>query len=103
VVQRLAAKSFRMADSDARFQQVFAWATGPRGTGEEPRVARQPARVWAHSSGAQVVRITGTDRATLLSIDTAVAPGFDSFLLDQMEELYSRFLSEGARKPRPRR
>ena len=103
VVQRLAAKSFRMADSDARFQQVFAWATGPRGAGEEPRIARQPARVWAHSSGAQVVRITGTDRATLLSIDTAVAPGFDSFLLDQMEELYSRFLSEGARKPRPRR
>jgi hypothetical protein len=66
---------------------------------------RQPAAAWAHSSGARVLTVRRNERATLLAIDQTAAPGFDDFLLGQMEELYSRFLAEapaGRRKPRGR-
>jgi ParB family chromosome partitioning protein len=100
--------AFRAADSDTRFLQVFGWAASPapRAPARDAAApARQPAAAWAHSSGARVLTVRRNERATLLAIDQAAAPGFDDFLLSQMEALYSRFLAEvpGARrKPRGR-
>ncbi|MFC7556230.1 hypothetical protein ACFQU7_34360 [Pseudoroseomonas wenyumeiae] len=49
------------------------------------------------------MKIQSTDRATTLAIDRTAAPGFDQFLLEQMEELYSRFLAETQQRGRKRR
>ena len=104
---RLQRPAFRAADSDARFLQVFGWAASPppRAPARDAAPLRQPAAAWAHSSGARVLTVRRNERATLLAIDQTAAPGFDDFLLGQMEELYSRFLAEapaGRRKPRGR-
>ncbi|MFZ6765248.1 plasmid partitioning protein RepB [Pseudoroseomonas sp. WGS1072] len=105
--ERLASAAFRAGDSDDRFEQALAWfsASGPvrgaAGEGEGAPREKEPARSWTHSSGARVMRIASTERATTFTIDRRSAPGFDSFLLAQMETLYSRFLAEarsGGRK-----
>ncbi|WP_199707296.1 plasmid partitioning protein RepB [Teichococcus wenyumeiae] len=105
---RLAGKDFHSAETDARFQQVLGWLTEPAparsiGEGEGARRDKEPARAWVHSSGAKVMKIQSTDRATTLAIDRTAAPGFDQFLLEQMEELYSRFLAETQQRGRKRR
>lgn len=105
---RLEARDFRLAESDIRFQQVLAWFSKPEpagriGGGEGALHDREPARAWVHSSGARVMKIHSTDRATTLAIDRAAAPGFDLFLLERMEELYSRFLAEAQPRGRRRR
>lgn len=97
--KQLGGVNFRSVDSDLRFQQVLAWFNEPEpaasvGEGEGPRRERGPTRTWVHSSGARVMKVNSTERATTLAIDKAAAPGFDLFLLDRMEDLYSRFLGE---------
>ncbi|MFD1109562.1 plasmid partitioning protein RepB [Pseudoroseomonas ludipueritiae] len=109
LARRLEGGAFRSAESDARFQQVLAWLSEPEparsiGEGEGARREREPARAWVHSSGARVMKIQSTERATTLAIDKAAAPGFDLFLLERMEDIYSRFLAEAqprGRKKRP--
>lgn len=104
--RRLQESAFLASTSDERFQQVMGWLAARQAgaAGQGARPAREPVRSWRHSSGAAVLRISATDRATQLTIDTAAAPGFDTFLLEQMEDLYSRFLVEagGSRKKRGR-
>ncbi|PHK95378.1 plasmid partitioning protein RepB [Pseudoroseomonas rhizosphaerae] len=112
---RLDAAPFRAAPSDERFRQVMAWLEEPEdGAGEapaaaeaEPRREREAPRPWLHSNGTRVMKVSATERTTLLAIDRRVAPGFDDFLLEQMEGLYSRFLSEARRSrkegPPPRK
>lgn len=103
---RLGGKAFQASESDRRFQQVLAWfneAASAQGNreGEGPRRERADTHSWMHSSGAKVIKITATERATMLAIDRLSAPGFDEFLLEQMEDLYSRFLVQSkARKKR---
>jgi ParB family chromosome partitioning protein len=100
---RLNGKAFQASESDRRFQQVLAWFSEPDPSsgdaeGEGPRRERAGARSWVHSSGAKVIKITTTERATLLAVDKLSAPGFDDFLLEQMEDLYSRFLIQARSK-----
>ncbi|MBO1074701.1 plasmid partitioning protein RepB [Roseomonas marmotae] len=102
----LSGEIFLNAASDERFQQVLAQLSDPApllpsggGAGKD---RREPARFWAHSSGARVVKIATTARSTVLAIDRGAAPGFDNFLLEQMEELYSRFLADAAQRGRKR-
>lgn len=107
---RLASAAFRVGGSDDRFEQALAWFSAPApgraagGEGEGARRAREPLRAWTHSSGARVMKIASTERATTLTIDRRSAPGFDAFLLEQMETLYSQFLAKaqpGGRKRKP--
>jgi ParB family chromosome partitioning protein len=108
LAKRLEGRDFLLAESDARFQQMLAWFNEPEpvgsiGKGEGPRREREPAGAWVHSSGARVMKILSNDRATTLAIDKAAAPGFDHFLLEQMEDLYSRFLAEVQPRARKKR
>jgi ParB family chromosome partitioning protein len=100
--KRLSDEAFRAAGSDDRFQQVLSWFSEAEPVypaqdereGEPSPSDLEPARSWSHSSGARVMKIASTGRATTLTIDKRAAPGFDAFLLEQMESLYSRFLAE---------
>jgi ParB family chromosome partitioning protein len=98
----LASESFLAAGSDERFQQVLNSFQASETTA--PVRQRDAARTWRHSSGAQVLKLVTTDHATLMTIDNRLAPGFDAFLLEQMEALYSTFLegAGGVRKARKR-
>jgi ParB family chromosome partitioning protein len=103
--------SFHAMDSDARFQHVLTLLSdadaasekkpgvqGGSGAGEGSLV-----RYWSHSSGARVLKIAPGDRATTLTIDNRKVPGFDAFLLERMEDLYSSFLKTAvAAAPRKR-
>ncbi|MFC3127355.1 plasmid partitioning protein RepB [Pseudoroseomonas globiformis] len=98
---RLATGVLRDAPSDERFLQVMAWfdqadALPSARPAQDPRTEarRDPSAAWIHSSGAPVLQIRKAARTTLLSIDNRVAPGFDAFLVEQMEELFSSFLRE---------
>ncbi|WP_161600863.1 plasmid partitioning protein RepB [Teichococcus oryzae] len=95
---------FRAVESDERFRQVLdRFSQPPKAPGAEKdglRREREPARSWAHSTGAEILKIASTGRATVLTIDKRSAPGFDAFLLDQMETLYSKYLAEQARAVR---
>lgn len=105
----MAGEHFLALDSDGRFQQVAERfndgakkAPAPRDTrpvGEEPAV-----RHWAHSSGARVMKVASGERSTVFTIDKRRAPGFDAFLMERMEELYSEFLgANGEATPKGRR
>ncbi|WP_202397207.1 plasmid partitioning protein RepB [Teichococcus coralli] len=105
--KRLASAAFQVGESDDRFEQALAWfeapkaARGAAGEGEGARREREPLRAWTHSSGAQVIKVASSGRATTLTIDRRAAPGFDAFLLEQMETLYSRFLAGSRKKKAP--
>jgi ParB family chromosome partitioning protein len=92
----IASKAFQDATTDDRFQLVLT-RLGTEALGAEPRPdapVREAAQNWSHSTGAKVLKIASTSRATLMTIDTRVAPGFDTFLLEKMETLYSAFLED---------
>jgi ParB family chromosome partitioning protein len=98
--------SFQAMDSDARFQHVLTLldrseaedAKGSKPGAQDISGAGEGASVrhWSHSSGARVMKVTAGERATTLTIDNRKVPGFDAFLLEQMEELYSSFLKTAA-------
>jgi ParB family transcriptional regulator, chromosome partitioning protein len=98
--------SFQSADSDARFQLVHALLIreaerGRAGAGTPPpaKPGREPAaRNWTHSSGTKVLTLAQSPRHLVLTIDKRRAPGFDTFLMERMEELYSDFLQSKAGK-----
>jgi ParB family transcriptional regulator, chromosome partitioning protein len=106
----LASAAFQTDDSDERFQQVLARLGQRDREGEGASAApdtqdptgREPARHWAHSSGARVLKVASTDRATVLTIDRRAVPGFDAFLLERMETLYSAFLAQSGASRRKR-
>lgn len=90
-------KTFQEADSDARFVQVFEFAlTGavlPAKTGKsEGSASRRDVQQWGPSSGNRhVVSLTHNTRASMLSIDRRVAPGFGEFLLARMDSLFAEY------------
>jgi len=103
--------AFQGLDSDARFQQVLSLLSRPEEKAEpapEPELPRSgragegaSVRHWSHSSGAKVLKIAAGERVTTLTIDNRRVPGFDAFLMDRMEELYSAFIkATGASAPR---
>jgi len=102
---------FQGLDSDARFQQVLGRLSQPDPVAapvaepEPQRPARAgegaSVRYWAHSSGTRVLKVATGERATTLTIDNRRVPGFDAFLLERMEELYSAFIrTAGTAAPR---
>jgi len=96
--RRLASAAFQVGSSDDRFEQALAWFSAPpakaaAGEGQGARREREPVRAWTHSSGTRVMKVASTEHATTLTIDRRSAPGFDAFLLEQMEALYSQFLA----------
>jgi ParB family chromosome partitioning protein len=99
----LDSEAFRQAGTDERFQQMLSLMTQPRPVEEVGKPAqnavqpRQPAEDWAHSSGVKVLKVTSTGRTTLLAIDRRAAPGFDTFLMEQMEALYTDFQHDPSR------
>lgn len=106
---RLGEASFRDLPSDARFLQIMKWLEAAEETAatsgdkvEKPRPAKPDTRSWSHSSGAKVMKIALSERTTVLTIDRHSAPGFDAFLLEEMEGLYSRFLNQSAKRGRSR-
>jgi ParB family chromosome partitioning protein len=93
--------SFHAMDSDARFQHVLTLLSDADTAREEKKPGVQDVsgagegssvRHWSHSSGARVLKIAAGDRATTLTINNRKVPGFDAFLLEHMEDLYSSFL-----------
>jgi hypothetical protein len=58
---------------------------------EGPSRQRLPAQEWTHSSGVKVLKVTSNERTTLLAIDRSLTPGFDTFLMERMEALYTAF------------
>jgi ParB family chromosome partitioning protein len=99
----LGSEGFRQASTDERFQQMLSSITQPKPAEEAGSPAEkavrpsQPAQDWAHSSGVKVLKVTSTARTTLLAIDRRSAPGFDAFLMEQMEDLYTVFQSDQGR------
>ena len=58
---------------------------------------------WVQSSGIRVLTVSTGRRATLLAIDRRAAAGFDTYLLDRMEELFTGFLASEGRPPSGKR
>ncbi|WP_419899195.1 plasmid partitioning protein RepB [Roseomonas sp. USHLN139] len=113
----LGQEGFAEAASDERFQLVLA-ALAPSspplppaaGEGDEPpsEAPREPSerevpQDWVHSSGIRVLTVSTGRRATLLAIDRRAAAGFDTYLLDRMEELFTGFLASEGRPPSGKR
>ncbi|ONG47515.1 plasmid partitioning protein RepB [Pseudoroseomonas deserti] len=106
---RLAQPGFAEATSDERFQRVMAAlepapsppqpASDRAGDGVEPRpeTEREPPQSWTHSSGTRVMTVSSGRRNTLLALDRRAAPGFDAYLLDRMEEIFTDFLASDRR------
>lgn len=103
----LASEVFRNSGSDFRFQQVVAAFSDTEqdapsaATQEEGRTGR-PSRYWSHTDGTRVMKITATDRAVVLSIDSRSVPGFGEYLLGEMESLFTAFISQKS-TPEPAR
>ncbi len=94
----LQSRTFREADSDARFVQLFDWVLSGRAAAAERQgaanaaSARSEARQWGPSAGnSRVVSLTHNTRVETLSIDRRVAPGFGEFLLARMESLFAEY------------
>ncbi len=101
---------FQAAESDARFQLVLAHLTARAAESRaapappaRPERAGQGAdqRDWTHSSGTKVLKVAHSPRSTVLTIDKRRAPGFDTYLMERMEELYSAFLADGGGSKKP--
>jgi ParB family chromosome partitioning protein len=84
---------FKTASSDDRFQKVLAWLERPVSSEANNSARPKPAQHWSHSTGVRIMKVAATERATVLTIDNRLAPGFDAYLLKQMENLYSAFLT----------
>lgn len=108
--QMLEGAAFQDQGSDARFQQVLSALSRPEeatGPVPEPQHPAKPGegssvRHWSHSSGARVLKVAPGERVTTLTIDNRRVPGFDVFLMDRMEELYSAFIKASG-TPAPKR
>jgi len=91
---------FAHAQSDDRFNIVLAHFEAvlsenvTRDTAQTGPQRRSRAQFWSTSNGARVARISGNDRAFVLSVDRRVAPGFGDFLLSQMDRLYADYTSQ---------
>jgi ParB family chromosome partitioning protein len=103
----LGSERFQEADSDARFGLVLDFflsgdAAGQK-AGRGERIARRnEVQEWGPSAdNRRVVSLTHNTRATTLSIDRRVAPGFGEFLLSQMDRLFTEYSmdrEEGAQR-----
>jgi ParB family transcriptional regulator, chromosome partitioning protein len=95
--QLAASRVFRDATSDERFNQALAhfqmaktpWVPGESDDARSTR--RTGARFWSTADGTRIARVTATERAFVLSIDSRIAPGFGDFLLAQMDRLYANY------------
>lgn len=83
--------------SDARFEQVLAWATDA----PAPKAARPPApptRKVMSPSGFPLAKIKASETGLVLTIPAGDAPDFPRWLDDQaeavMQELYDRWINE---------
>lgn len=91
---------FAHAQSDDRFNIVLAHFEAvlsenvARDTAQTGPQRRSRAQFWSTSNGARVARISGNDRAFVLSVDRRIAPGFGDFLLSQMDRLYADYTSQ---------
>lgn len=72
-------------DSDARFEAVFRAAAPARKAAGDP-----PALLGA--GGMQLGQVTRSSDRTVLALTRKASPGFDDWLLEQMEDLHRRFL-----------
>lgn len=82
--------------SDARFDQVLAWATGA----PAPKAARPPApptRKITSASGQQIAKVKHADNGLTLTVPASTAPGFARWLDGEadavMQELYDRWVN----------
>ncbi|TNF21422.1 MAG: plasmid partitioning protein RepB [Rhodobacteraceae bacterium] len=83
--------------SDARFEQVLAWATDT----PAPKAARRkpaPARKVMSASGFALAKVKASDTGLVLTIPNGDAPDFPRWLDQQaeavMQELYDRWINE---------
>jgi ParB family chromosome partitioning protein len=91
---------FRSASSDERFQRVLTLLEKPLPAKPDSSGDEKPTLHWSHSTGAKVIKVAATERSTVLTIDNRLAPGFDAYLLREMENLYSAFLKNaGGERP----
>ena len=74
-----------ISGSDARFEQVLAWATNA----PAPKSARLPARSRKvkSSSGQPIARLKTGDKGLTLTVDESQTPGFSEWLDAQAEDL----------------
>jgi len=91
---------FAHVPSDDRFNLVLSHfeaailEKAARGTAQTGPRGRLRAQFWSTSDGARVARISGNDRAFVLSVDRRIAPGFGDFLLSQMDRLYADYTEQ---------
>ncbi|WP_323767059.1 plasmid partitioning protein RepB [Marinovum sp.] len=83
--------------SDARFEQVLAWATGAPAPKPAKRPA-PPARKVMSPSGFPLAKVKSSDTGLVLTIPAGDAPEFPRWLDQQaeavMQELYDRWINE---------
>lgn len=83
--------------SDARFEQVLAWATDVPAPKDTRRPA-PPARKVMSPSGFPLAKVKTTDAGLVLTIPNGDAPDFPRWLDDQaeavMQELYDRWINK---------
>lgn len=75
-----------IADSDMRFEQVFAWAYGKRA----PAVSRAPtaiARKLRSAEGQAIAKVKHGDKALVLTIPHGDAPAFTAWVNEHAEDL----------------
>jgi ParB family transcriptional regulator, chromosome partitioning protein len=94
----LESTTFQEADSEARFVQVYDFvlpggAAAAEKTGRsEGSAGRREVQQWGPSAeNDRVVSLTHNMRASMLSIDRRIAPGFGEFLLARMESLFAEY------------
>lgn len=85
----LASTKFCVADSDARFAQIFDFVV------QAPSKPTKKLNSWSNPRGERVARIEQSARETTLIFDDKQAPAFGQFIADQLDQLYSQFLKVG--------
>ncbi|MBP0484418.1 plasmid partitioning protein RepB [Sagittula salina] len=88
-----------LTDSDTRFEQVFAWASGQ----PAPKVVRAPSapsRKIASEAGYTIAKVKRSEKALVLTLPHGDAPAFthwvDAQAEDLVQELYDRWLKSRA-------
>lgn len=86
VQETLASGAFGALGSDARFALLF------QALEKTPRKSAAKVRVWTNSAGKKVARIESLAERTVVTIDEKAIPAFGAYLVEQLDDLYARFL-----------
>lgn len=79
----LEGSQFRSAPSDKRFELLFKFL--------QARPKDRPRDVWANAEGKVLVHCVRSAKATTLSIDEKLEPGFGEYLFAQLDAIYAGF------------